>query len=291
MILKSKFLSYCAYFTGVLSFVFSCTAFANDHVAWLDLSDSEFKKRLDEYDGLGYIPIDFEVIVDKTERSYALIMEKADEPTSTLGKLSKVKWIVRKQLADKEFKDVWRDLLRKGYRPIDIESYEYENHQYYGAIWIKDKEISWVSYRDLSTSEFDLVWDESKASNQIPADINAYANKGKLKFSAIFVDNSNNTEWFFDRKVSYQDLSGHILNMTQQGFRMLDSSAYIDNSRQNYSVLWVKDGIDWRFEREVEFSAIEAAMVKHKKEGFGLVDVEVYVTRIGLRYTGIWIKE
>jgi len=264
---------------------------AVEHVVWLSLTDSEFKKYLKEYKKKGYMPIDFEVVVDGDDRTYTLIMKKAAKPEGFVGRYAKAKWAIRKELASKEFKDVWRSFLRKGYRPIDMESYEYGGQQYYGAIWLKDKEVSWVSYRDLSLTEFDLVWDEAKASNQIPVDINAYANLGKLKLSAIFVDNDSKFDWALDRKVSYQKLPEHITQMTKDGYRMLDSSAYINGSSQYYTVLWLRDGVDWRFEREAERSAFDAAMVRYEDEGFGLVDVEVYVTRIGLRYTGIWVKE
>lgn len=275
----------------IFGLFFTHPGYAIGHVAWLNLTDKEFKQNLKEYKKQGYVAIDFEVIVDGDKRTYALIMEKAAKSKGFAARYSKSKWIIRKQLTMQEFKDAWRRFLRKGYRPIDIESYEYDGQQYFGAIWLKDKEVSWVSYRDLSLSEFDLVWDEAKASNQIPIDINAYANLGKLKLSAIFIDNDNKFDWALDRKVSYQDLPAHITKMTKDGYRMLDSSAYIEGSRQYYTVLWLRDGLDWRFEREVERSAIDAAMVRNKTEGFALVDIEVYLTRIGLRYTGIWVRE
>lgn len=291
MVLVFAFRKYILCFSCVCGLLFTLSSYAAEHVAWLNLADAEFKQYLKEYKKQGYMPIDFEVIVDGNERTYALIMEKWAKPEGFVGRYSKPKWAIRKELEDKEFKDVWRTFLRKGYRPIDIESYEYNGQQYYGAIWLKDKEVSWVSYRDLSLSELDLVWDEAKASNQIPVDINAYAKLGRLKFSAIFIDNKNTLDWVLDRKVSYQKLPEHITQMTKDGYRMLDSSAYIDNSRQNYTVLWLRDGADWRFEREAERLAFDAATARYKKEGFGLIDIEVYVTRIGLRYTGVWAKE
>lgn len=291
MVLVCAFRKYIVCFWCVFGWFFTLPSYAAEYVSWLSLTDTEFKKYLKEYKGQGYIPIDFEVIVDGNDRTYALIMEKWEKPAGFTGRYSKAKWGIRKELEDKEFKDVWRSFLRKGYRPIDIESYEYNGQQYYGAIWLKDKEVSWVSYRDLSLSELDLVWDEAKASNQIPVDVNAYAKIGKLKFSAVFVDNDNAYDWVLDRKVSYQKLPDHIAKMTKDGYRILDSSAYVEHSRQNYAVLWLRDGVDWRFEREVERSAINAAMARYQEEGFNLIDIEVYVTRIGLRYTGIWAKE
>lgn len=257
-------------------------ASAGSHLVWLSLNSDEFKLKLEEFTHQGYFPVDFEVIVNKGVRSYALVMKKSTSP---------VKSILLKKQKPNEFKDKWRELLGKGYSPIDIESYIYENRQYFGAIWIKDKDISWVSYRNLGVPEFDLVWNESKALSQIPVDIDGYSNLGKLKFSAIFVDNSDNIDWRFKRKVSYQDFTGHVVNMTHQGFRMIDSSAYVDQGRQNYAVLWIRDGVDWRLEREVEFLSMEKAIAENEADGFGLIDVEVYVTRIGLRYTGIWVKE
>lgn len=291
MVLVFAFRKSILCFLCLFGLFFTLPSYAVEHVAWLSLTEAEFKQHLKEYKKQGYMPIDFEVIVDGEERTYALIMAQVTKPEGIVGRYTKPKWIIRKELEHKEFKDAWRGFLRKGYRPVDIESYEYDGQQFYGAIWLKDKEVSWVSYRDLSSSEFDLVWDEAKASNQVPVDVNAYANLGKLKFSAIFVDNDSTFDWVLDRKVSYQKLPEHITQMTKDGYRILDSSAYVDKSRQNYTILWLRDGADWRFEREAEYSAFNAAMESHKAEGFGLIDVEVYVTRIGLRYTGIWIKE
>lgn len=288
MVFVSAFRKYTLYLFGLF---ITLSSHAVEHVAWLNLTEKEFKQYLKEYKKQGYMPIDFEVIVDGKERTYALIMEQVAKPEGIVGRYTKPKWIIRKQLEHKEFKDAWRSFLRKGYRPLDIESYEYDGQQFYGAIWLKDKEVSWVSYRDLSLSEFDTVWDEAKASNQIPVDVNAYANLGKLKFSAIFADHDNTFDWLLERKVSYQKLPEYITQMMKDGYRILDSSAYVDNSRQYYTILWLRDGADWRFEREVEYSAFNAAISRYKTEGFGLVDVEVYLTRIGLRYTGIWAKE
>lgn len=257
----------------------SSSSFAQDNLAWPILTEDEFKSNIQSYRRKGFVPIDFEIIVGTNSRTYSLVMEKFRK---------KKRSILRTQLEIEEFKDTWQELLRKGYRPIDIESYEFQKRQYYGAIWIKDRSVSWSSYESLSSKQFDLVLEDARSSNQIPVDVNSYIKRGRLNYSAIFQDNKSGNEWVLERKVAYQDFDVHVSNMYKDGFKLLDSSLYFVKDEMFFLMAWEKKLLDWKVVGGLSSEELEELIKVNNRNGYMIKDLEVKRSRSGLLYTGLW---
>ena len=277
----SKFQTLYSVFLFVLVASLPCLSFAEANLAWPNLTEEEFKSNVETYRRKGFVPIDFEVIVGINERTYSLVMEKFAKKTKS---------ILRSQLEIEEFKDTWQNLLRKGYRPIDIESYEFQKRQYFGSVWIKDRSVSWSSYESLTSKQFDLVTEEARSNNKIPVDINSYLKRGRLTYSGIFQDNKRNNEWILDRKVAYEDFDSRVSSMYENGFCLIVSSLYSVGDDKFFLLAWEKNPIDWKVETNLDAGSLEELIQINNQNGYYIVDIEVKRSRSGLLYTGRWTE-
>ena len=245
---------------------------------WINLSEKEFKSKISSFARKGYAPVDFEVITGTESRTYALVMKKLTK---------KRKSIVRTQLEEGEFKDTWRELLRKGYRPIDVESYSFESRPYMGAIWIKDRSVSWVSYESLDVKAFDLVTEEARSNTKIPIDINAYIRNSRVKFTAIYAENIEGHEWLLERGLDYEGFESYTQNMYQKGYSLIDTTLYTNKNGIVYAAVWKEDGKEWKIFDNLDETGLNEVIALNNPNGYFVHDIEVKRTREGLRYTAL----
>lgn len=250
--------------------------------SWRNLSTSAYDKKLNSYKAKGYRPIDVE-IRGGNKRLYSLIMRKDKRNPP---------WAIHTQLSHEAFSKKWNEYKNKGYRPIDLESYTFKRKQYYAGIWIKDSIKSWASYRNLTSDQFHQKFVQNKEKGRFPIDVDGYVVKGKLRFSGIFVKNTDNIAWSIKRNIKQKDFSNHFKTMSGKGYRLYDTNAYKYKSQVYFAAIWVKPrkSMKWAARRDMNGDAFHSYWAKYRDAGYRLEDIEVYSGKGGTRYAGAWIE-
>lgn len=253
-------------------------------LSWRDLSEESYEQKLDVYSKKGYRPVDFEVRSVNKKRRYSLVMRKDKKSVS---------WMLKSRLSNSEFKSQWKSNAKKGLRPVDLETHVHKGKTYYGALWIKDGEKNWASYRDLSSKEFNKEFNENKKKKRMPVDVDAYVNKkGKLLFSGIFVKNSENVAWEIKRNIKEKDFASYFKSMADKGYRVYDLNAYEYKKQLYYAVVWVKDkeSRQWASRRDMSAQGYKNWFNTYRDMGLRPEDIEVYTTQGKTRYISVWVE-
>ena len=257
----------------------------DQELAWesrRDMSDAAYEAKLDELKGKGFRPTDVEVL-GGSSRKYACIWRKNTDGRG---------WEVRTKLSDSDFSAKWEEMKNKGYRPIDQESHTLNGQQYYGAIWMDNKEnLKWASFRKMTSEEFSQKFNEYK-NDYIPVDVDAYEIGGSIRYSVIWVENKDNLAWVEKRNIPQDDFGTQFDDYSGQGYRLYSSEAYTRNGNQEYAAIWVKEKSPrkWYARRDMDDTWFHNWWLKYRDLGYRLEDIEVYKVGNSLRYAGVWLE-
>lgn len=254
------------------------------NVAWeshRDMSESAYETKLEALKTKGFRPVDMEIMGGET-RSYTVLWRK-----NTDGRV----WEVRSRLEDSEYSAKWQELRNKGLRPIDQEHHAIGSKQYYGAIWIENKEnLDWQSFRRLSGQEFIAKYDQYK-SGYLPIDVDAYTLDGQLRYAVIWVENRDKWVWAMQRDQPMSDWDAAVADWAAKGYRPLDVSIYWHNNTQYFATIWVKEASrGFRLVHGLEGTAFRNHWFRQRDAGYRLTDIEWYQTPEGPRFAAVWAK-
>ena len=145
--------------------------------------DRDFKVMTDQ----GYQPIDLEIINERGVLRYSSVwMENPGGPV----------WRMRWGLTNGDFLDELETWRGKGYRPTDIEVYGIGAKTRYGYVMVYDPSGSkWTARWGKSTESMDTEMNSQQGCRSRIIDFEPSYPQGKLKLSAIFVEDSSSRGW------------------------------------------------------------------------------------------------
>lgn len=199
-------------------------------------------------------------------------------------------WYEYRNLTSSEFHDKWVELKDSGYRLIDQEAYTLNGNRRYAGIWVQNKEnLSWASWRNLTSAEFSEKFAEYSEAGYIMVDVEGYSTADGLRYGMIWVENSENLEWAEWRNLSTDDFSDKF-NQLKDTHRMWDVESYRHNGTQYYAGIWVENqnGRGWAEYRDMSAAGYRNRWYRMRDLGYRLIDFEVYPADSGHKYAGIW---
>ncbi|WP_221391692.1 serine hydrolase [Dyadobacter sp. NIV53] len=251
--------------------------------SYRNMGESDYEARLDELLAKDYRPVDVEILENGSSRLYALVSRK-----NTDGR----KWSVRTKLTDSEFSDRAAEMLKSGYRLVDMESHNLNGQTYYGGIWVENKEnYKWMSFRKMTTEAFsDMV--ETYKDQFIPVDIDAYKIGSTVYYSVIWVENKENINWANRRNIPQATFASHFDEYAGKGYRLYSTESYERNGNQEYATIWVKESNSrkWSSRRDMSGTSYHNWWLRYKDLGYRLEDIEVYYIGKDIRYAGVWLE-
>jgi len=281
---KNSKLSLLVLFLCFLSSVARADLYQGSHhtdwASFRDLTTDEYVDKLNEYKALGYRPFDVEIKGGLSKR-YSIIFNKSADNRA---------WGIHTTLTHNEFADKWAQYKNDGYIPVDIETYRTGGDNYYGGIWVKNKENRlWHSYRNQTGDDFHEKFLEMKAQGFRPIDLDGAYLGTKLRFSSIWVRNTEQFEWAVRRNVSSSDFGAEFDQYIAQGFKPYKISGYNNGFTTYFATIWIKEGNDQRaLKRDLTDNEFHNHWLDYRDRGFRLVSVASYSTAFGTRYAGIW---
>ncbi|MGI0492070.1 serine hydrolase [Alkalinema pantanalense CENA528] len=229
----------------------------------------------------GYRIVDLEVDEINGKASYSAIWQKNTDQRG---------WISLRDLTDNEFSQKWQENRDKGYRLIDQEAYTLNGKRFYAGVWIENVEkTNWVSYRNVDGAEFGQRFKQYSDQGYRMISLDAYGSGNQPLYAAIWVKNTDNTDWLENRDMSETTYADKFKTLSQQGYRVLDFESYQRNGQQQYAAIWVKNnGRGWKTRRDLTANEFGNWWKTYNDEGYRLVDFEAYATPQGTRYAGVW---
>jgi CubicO group peptidase (beta-lactamase class C family) len=255
-----------------------------DSVGWAsgrNYSSSAFGDWFDQLSDLGYMLVDIEVDeIDGNQRVGGVWQKNTDGRN----------WLETRNMDEATWETLQQQRADAGYRLIDQEVYTLGSNIYYAGIWIENVEnLYWVNYYNVTGAEFSTLFDQYSQMGYMPIDVEGYAIDGELLYSAIWLDNIENLDWYEWRNLSSAEFAEKF-DMYSADFRMIDVESYLFGGQQYYAGIWVENsnGRGWAEWRDMTSKQFGEKWAELRDAGYRLIDYEVYPTADGWRYAGVW---
>lgn len=252
------------------------------NIGWVsnrDLTSSQFSAKFKKYKNSGYLMIDVDAYNIGSKIRYAMVWRKN---TDRRG------WAEHRDMSSDQYNQRWTEYKNKGYRPIDIESYQIRGNQKYAGIWVQNKEgYVWYSKRNLTGKEYgDLFKEKSKQGYRL-VDMEAYSTNSGLRYSCIWYKNKDHIKWSQLRNMTRDSYQKEVDKKSKAGYMVVDYETYSSNGKQLIAAIWEKHS---GFSSQVRTgrSAKQFANLwrEYRDKGYRLVDFEYAKGKYG----GIWIE-
>ncbi|KAF7122484.1 hypothetical protein CNMCM5793_000509 [Aspergillus hiratsukae] len=127
------------------------------------------QKYFDEYLKQGYKLTHISGYELKGEERFAAIWEKKND---------NITWLSYANMTSAEYQSRFDKYVKDGYRLIDVDGYQVDDHVYYAAIWDKSASGAWVARHGLDSPGFQAAFDKYKKEGYVLRAFSGY-NAGK----------------------------------------------------------------------------------------------------------------
>ncbi len=202
-----------------------------------------------------------------------------------------VGWAFRYGLTDKAYAGAWKTYKKRGYMPIDIDTFQGSGPRYSG-VWQRNVDgRKWISFRNLTSKKFGEHWKTYRAKGYRLIDQDMDIVGGKLRYSLVMVENKEGLKWSSNRNMSGAKFT-KIFNEKKKTHKPIDIDAVEVSGKLLYSVIWVenKPRQDWAQLRDMTPEVYGEKFKAFRKRGYRVADLDCYTRKGKLTYAAIWEK-
>ncbi len=235
--------------------------------SWRNLTHQQFSEKWKSYRSQGYRLIDQESYVISGKRRYAGVWVENKE---------KLSWVSYRNVKTDAFASKFITYKQQGYRMVDIEAYPSGNTTLYAAIWLKEPGgPAWAEYRDMSKDAYAKRFKDFAKKGYRVMDLESYRQKGRQKYAAIWVKNTNGRGWVARRNMTATWYANYWKTYQDEGYRLIDFEAYPTSQGTRYAGVWRQNGsrLNWPHKRQVD-KAIKAYRDQNDVPGISVAIAE-----------------
>jgi CubicO group peptidase (beta-lactamase class C family) len=224
-----------------------------DNRGWFELrnmSAAQFEAELAEKRSAGYRLIDQEVYILDGRTLYAAVW---------IFNTEDLEWVSYTEQSDANFSLLFSRYSEQGYMMIDIDAFSSGDGVTYSAVWVENSEnLSWVEWRDLSSSEFAEKFEEYRDSYRM-IDVESYRVGNTQYYAGIWVENRNGRGWAEWQDMSAKEFGDKWLQLRDAGYRLIDYEVYPVGSGYRYAGIWRQNSErpNWSLKEQVDELGLE----------------------------------
>ncbi|REF00622.1 serine hydrolase [Thermomonospora umbrina] len=201
-------------------------------------------------------------------------------------------WKLERDLDDMAFAAAAASAQAANLRMVDQESYLVGGQRRYAGVWVENREgLNWEARRDMDRPALD-AFTAAKRAAHLPIDIDQYMTSAGVRWSAVWVENTENLTWHLEPDMSSADVSARFTEYA--AFRMLGlNSTPTATNGQRYAGIWVanRNGRGSYMFRDMTSKRFSETWNRMVDEGFRIVAFDRYETAAGTRYAGVWRQD
>lgn len=160
----------------ILSIVPQLADAAGAGVARHNLTAAQYQAEIDAQLARGYRPIEVSVAAVGNEPRFSAIWTSA--PTAA--------WQARHNLTSEEYQATFDQMVRQGYRLIDVSGYTVNGTVRFAAIWDKSSGGAWQARDNLTAQQYQETFDPLTREGYWVTDVSGYSMNGQAYFAAIW---------------------------------------------------------------------------------------------------------
>ena len=179
-----------------------------------------------------YRMTDIEVINEKDEEGKTKLTYSGVwvENQENLG------WVARWNLTEEEWRKEYVKYVEQGYRPIDLEVYEYDDVTYYAVVWVENKHnIEWDIIWGVDHLTYKDKFQDMVEKDYLPVEMESYLIKNQKTYAGIWQTNVRGDDWHARWNLSNTEYDEYSDEFQGKGRRPLDFYSY---SQDGKNPLW-----------------------------------------------------
>lgn len=229
-----------------------------------NLTSSQFSTEWTQNSNAGYRLIDQEAYVINGELLYAALW---------VDNLEDYGWASRRNLTSTQFGDEFWNYRNAGYILVDVESYLYNDTQYYSAIWLENVDnLDWLQTRNMTAESYADYFQQRQEYYRV-ADLEVYETANGLRYAAIWIENRNRRGWAAFRDMTSQSFNNKWEELRDLGYRIIDQEAYLSGETMLYAGVWRQDGdrLNWPLRTTID----QAILDLQSRQGYMGISVAI----------------
>ncbi|MGC4377203.1 hypothetical protein WD019_09740 [Fictibacillus sp. Mic-4] len=271
-------------FLAIVGSDLSTRAFAADHPAWQarhGMTAEQYQRTFNDLVKKGYRLTHISVHTDGSGRDrYAAIWVKEKGPA----------WQARHGMTAEQYQRTFNDLVKKGYRLVDVSGYAIGGKDRYAAIWVKEKGPAWQARHGMTAEQYQRTFNDLVKKGYRLADVSGYAIGGKDRYAAIWVKEKG-PAWQARHGMTAEQYQRTFNDLVKKSYRLVDVSGYAIGGKDRYAAIWVKEkGPAWQARHGMTAEKYQRTFNDLVKKGYRLVDVSAHTNGGKDRYAAIWVK-
>ena len=199
-------------------------------------------------------------------------------------------WQARHGLTAAQYQTTFDDLMRSGFRLVDVSGYTEGATVRYTGIWQRRSGPGWQARHGVAAADYQNMFDTLRNQGLHLVRVNGYATPAGTAFACIWEDGPA-PAWEAHHGLDSAAYQAEFTRLAGLGYRLIDVSGYAENGQVRYAGVWQQiGGPAWQARHGLDGNAYQAAFDTLMAQGFVLARVSVCEVGGSLLYAAIWVQ-
>ncbi|CAN7757911.1 hypothetical protein LJR296_006854 [Cupriavidus necator] len=211
---------------------------------------------------------------------YATIWEKSPGPA----------WQARHGLTSQQYQQTFDELVRQGYRPVDVSGYSVGGQPTYAAIFEKRAGPEFAAFHGITGDAYQREFDRLTQSGYHPVFVDGFAVGNADRYNAIF-EKAPAPPWVARHNLDSASYQREFDRLTREGYRPVVVSGYNVNGQDRYAAIWEKrSSVPWVARHGMTSAQYQQEFNRLGQQGYRVVTVSGWRSTNEPRFAAIWEK-
>jgi len=199
-------------------------------------------------------------------------------------------WVARHGIDSATYQGLVDTLGPQGYRPLHICGYSEGRDARFATVWSKVDGPLWVARHNLTSAEYQSVFDSLASVGYRPISISGYAIDGQARYAGIW-ELRDGPDWVARHGLSRDQFQQTFSDLPSQGYVPVQVGGYRVNVDVLFTALWQRlDNVQWEAHHAMTALQYQQKFDQMQAAGKRLVWVNGYSDTGIARYAAIWYQ-
>jgi hypothetical protein len=209
---------------------------------------------------------------------YAALWEKAAGPV----------WQARHGLTAAQHQQVFDDLTRKGYRPVEVNGYGVGGEALYASVFEQRQGPPWTARHGVSAEQHQQEFDRLTREGYRLVDISGYTVGNQDLYASIW-EQRPGPAWIARHGLTAAGFQQEFDRLVGQGYRLIDVSGYNLGGEDRYAGIWEQGpGPAWMARHGMTADQYQQEFNTLGGQGYRLVRISGWPSGGAARFAAIW---
>ena len=207
---------------------------------------------------------------------------------ASAGLASAQPWVARHGMTSQQYQSKFNELVKKGYRLVDVAGYGVQGTARYAALWEKKAGPAWVARHGMTSGQYQSYFNIYVRWGYRLVHVSGYTIRGQDRYAAIW-EKKGGPAWVARHRMTSAQYQQYFNLYRGLGYRLVQVSGYSLNNQARYAAIWEKKGGPaWIARHGLTSAGYQNAFNAYVRRGYRLKHVSAYTVANVDRYAAIF---